>query len=119
MFTLHGFDEDMHAAQNGYGVDDAAPASECESELCRQHYGEAQRVHMLSRVTGEVVDTRTLCLKARRVAEQCYGVTLADDPCEKCGGSGYVYANSDACDGAESCRACNADESYVTLKMAA
>ena len=68
----------------GFTGDDGsydAPVTQCESETCRQHYGEAQRVHLLSPATGEVMDTRTFCQKAREVANQSYGVTLAIEPC--------------------------------------
>lgn len=111
MYTPYNF--------NGDDGDYDAPVNQCESETCRQHYGEAQRVHLLSPATGEIVDTRWLCLKAQQVANQVYGVTLATEPCANCGGDSYVYANSDAYDGAEPCRVCNADESYVTLPLAA
>jgi len=59
--------------------DHDAPVNQCESETCRQHYGDAQRVHLLSPATGAVMDTRWLCLKAQQVANQVYGVTLATD----------------------------------------
>lgn len=70
MYTPYGF--------TGDDGDYDAPVSQCESEIC-QHYGEAQRVHLLSPATGEVMGTRTLCQRARDVANQSYGVTSAID----------------------------------------
>ena len=71
-YTPHGFDGDDDD-------DDAPIISQCESDTCGQHYGKAQRVHLLSPATGEVMATRCLCLKAQQVANQSYGVTLATE----------------------------------------
>lgn len=71
MYTPIGF--------TGDDGDHDAPVSQCESDTCCQHYGETQRVHLLSPATGEVMDTRTLCQRARDVANQSYGVTSAID----------------------------------------